>query len=65
MNHLIPNFYGEYEVVQNTTATQDVPEADPTDRLQRSHGKNVFRQLQDNQEADYDKKYKKSFSRDV
>ena len=47
------------------TATQDVPEADPTDRLQRSHGKNVFKQLQDNQEADYDKKYKKSFSRDV
>ena len=32
--------------------------------MQLSHGKKVFKQLQDNQEADYDKNYKKSFNRD-
>ena len=40
-------------------ATQKVPEADPSDRLQLSHGKKVFKQSQDNQEADYDKNCKK------
>ena len=45
-------------------ATQEVPRADPSDRLQLSHGKKVFKQLQDNQESDYDKNYKKSFNRD-
>ena len=39
--------------------TQEVPEADPSNRLQLSHGKKVFKQLQDNQEADYHKNYKK------
>ena len=38
MNHLIPNLYGEYEEVQKA-ATQEVPEADPSDRLQISHDK--------------------------
>ena len=42
-------------------ATQEVPEADPSDRSQLSHGKKVFKQLQDNQEADYEKNYEKSF----
>ena len=32
--------------------------------MQLSHGKKVFKQLQDNQEADYNKNYKKSFNRD-
>ena len=45
-------------------ATQEAPEASPTKRLQQSHGKKVFRQLQYNREADYDKNYKKSFNRD-
>ena len=45
-------------------ATQEVPEVDPNDRWQLSHGKNVFKQLQDNQEADYDKNYKKSIKTD-
>ena len=40
-------------------ATQDAPEADPSDRLQLSHGNKVFKQLQGNQEADYDKNQKK------
>ena len=44
--------------------TQEVPEAHPSDRLQLSHGKKVFEQLQDNQEADFDKNYKKSFNSD-
>ena len=34
------------------SATQEVPEADPSDRFQLSHGKKVFKQLKDNQEAD-------------
>ena len=45
-------------------ATQEVPETDPSNRLLLSHGKKVFKQLQDNQEVDYDKNYKKSFKRD-
>ena len=45
-------------------ATQEVPEDDPSDRLQLSHGIKVFKQLQDNQEADYDKNHQKSFNRD-
>ena len=44
-------------------ATQEVPEADPSERLQLSHGNKVFKQLQDNQEADYDKNCKKSCNR--
>ena len=44
--------------------TQEFPEANPSDRLQQGHTKNVFKQLQDNQEADYDKNYKKSLNRD-
>ena len=40
-------------------ATQEVPEVDPSDRLQLSHGKKIFKQLQDNEEVDYDKNYKK------
>ena len=35
--------------------TQEIPEADPSDRLQLSHGKKIFKQSQDNQEPDYDK----------
>ena len=31
--------------------------------MQLSHGKKVFKQLQGNQEVDYDKNYKKSFNR--
>ena len=38
--------------------TQEVPEANPSDRFHLSHAKNVFKQLQDIQEADYDKNYK-------
>ena len=38
-------------------ATQEVPEANPSNRLQLSHCKKVFKQLQDNEEADYDKNY--------
>ena len=45
-------------------AVQEIPQADPSDRLQLSHSKKVFKQLQDNQETDYDKIYKKSFNRD-
>ena len=45
-------------------ATQEVPKADPSVRLHLRHGKKVFKQLQDNQKADYDKNYKKSFNRD-
>ena len=45
-------------------ATPEVPEADPSDRFQSSHSKKVFRHLQDNQEADHDNNYKKSFNRD-
>ena len=45
-------------------ATQEVPEDDPSNRLQLSHIKKVFKQLQDNQEADYYKIYRKSFKRD-
>ena len=56
MNHLIANLHGEYEVVQKTAATQEVPEVDPSDRLQLNHGKKVFKQSQDNQEADYKRK---------
>ena len=44
--------------------TQEVPEVDPNNRLQVSHSKKVFKQLQDNQEGNYDKNYKKSFNRD-
>ena len=35
--------------------TQEIPEADPSDRLQLSHGKKIFKRSQDNQEPDYDK----------
>ena len=34
-------------------APQEVPKANPSDRFQLSHGKKVFKQLKDNQEADY------------
>ena len=40
-------------------ATQEVPEANQIDRFHLSHAKNVLKQLQDIQEADYDKNYKK------
>ena len=56
MNHLIPNWYGEYEVFQKTGCESR--------GLQLSHGKKVLKQLQDNQEAYYDENYKKSFNRD-
>ena len=46
------------------SATQEVPEVDPSNRLLLSHRKKVFKQLQDNQEVDYDKNYEKSFNRD-
>ena len=39
-------------------AAQEVPEANPRDRFHLSHAKNVIKQLQDIQEADYDKNYK-------
>ena len=45
-------------------ATQEVPEADPNNTQQLRHGNKVFKQLKDNQEEDYDKKYKKSFNKD-
>ena len=32
--------------------------------MQLSHGKKVFKQLEDNQEADDDRNYKKSFNKD-
>ena len=64
MNDLIPNLHREYEVVQKRAATQEVHEADPSDRFQLSHGKKVFKQLQDDQDANYDKNYKKQFNRD-
>ena len=35
--------------------TQEIPEADPSDILQLSLGKKIFKQSQDNQEPDYDK----------
>ena len=44
--------------------SQEASEAEPSDRLQLSHGKKVLKQLQDNQEAYYDENYKKSFNRD-
>ena len=49
---------------KNRAATQQDPEANQSDRLQLSYGKKALKQLQDNQEADYDKYYKKSFNRD-
>ena len=49
---------------KNQVATLEVPEANPSDRLQLSHSKKVFTHLQDNQEADHDNNYKKSFNRD-
>ena len=45
-------------------ATHEFSESDPGDRLQLSHGKKVFKQLEDNQEADDDRNYKKSFNKD-
>ena len=54
MNHLIANLYGEYEVVQKTGCDSRSSGSPPSDRLQLSHGKKVFKQLQDNQESDYE-----------
>ena len=45
-------------------ATQEVPEADTSNRLELSHGKKVFKQLQNIEEADRDKNSKKSLNRD-
>ena len=54
----------EYELVEKRAATKEVPEAYQSRRLQISHGKEVLKLIQDNQEADYDKNYKKSFNKD-
>ena len=50
--------------VKKRVATKEIREADQSGRLQLSHGKKVLKLLQDNQEADYDKNYKKSCNRD-
>ena len=54
----------EYEVVEKRAATKEVSEVDQSGRLQLSHGTEELKLIQDNQQADYDKNYKKSFNRD-
>ena len=55
---------GKTRQSKKRAATQQVPEDDPSNRLQLSYGKKILKQLQDNQEADYNKYYKKSFNSD-
>ena len=54
----------ECEVFEKRAATKEVPEVDQSRRLQLTHGNEVLKLIQDNQEADYDKNYKKSFNSD-
>ena len=63
MNHLNPNLYGELDVVEKTGCDLRGSCSRPKWQIATSHGKKVFKQLQDNQDADYYKNYKKSFNR--
>ena len=66
MNHLVPNLYREYEVIEKTSCDSrgSWEETNPSNKLQLSHSNKGFKQLQDNRGAEYDKNYKKSFNRD-